>query len=184
MPEAPHPENPSPRIYVASLSDYNDGNLHGVWIRAAQEPDELQAQVSLMLAASDQPGAEEFAIHDYEGFGPCRLGEYETLTLVSAIAMGIEEHGPAFAHYARVLDEVSLDNLRLFDDRYRGHWQSMEAYAENYLEDMGVDLDLLIPDDWLRPYVTLDANAFGRELETEMATSEGDSGIYVFEVPN
>ena len=44
-----HPDNPQPRIYVASLSDYNAGILHGVWLDAAQEPDELQAHIDLML---------------------------------------------------------------------------------------------------------------------------------------
>ena len=38
-----------PRIYVASLSDYNAGILHGDWINATDEPDELQAVVNEML---------------------------------------------------------------------------------------------------------------------------------------
>ena len=39
-----------------------------------------------MLARSPMPGAEEWAIHDYEGFGPLRLGEYEDLGTISQIA--------------------------------------------------------------------------------------------------
>ena len=34
-----------PRIYVASLSDYNAGRLHGVWLDANQDVEELQAAV-------------------------------------------------------------------------------------------------------------------------------------------
>ena len=37
---------PSPRIYVASLSDYNAGRLHGVWIDAAEELDEIWSQIN------------------------------------------------------------------------------------------------------------------------------------------
>jgi hypothetical protein len=53
------------RIYVASLSDYNDGVLHGAWINADQEADELHGDVGAMLRESIQPWAEEWAIHDY-----------------------------------------------------------------------------------------------------------------------
>ena len=82
-PETEARPRPVPRIYVASLSDYNDGRLFGRWIDAAVEPEDLARQVDKMLAASPTPGAEEWAIHDYEGFGPLPLSEYERLALVS-----------------------------------------------------------------------------------------------------
>src|SRR5260370_37719316 len=75
-----------PRIYAASLGDYNAGRLHGAWLNAAVDIDELSAGVHAMLAASPTPRAEEWAIHDYEGFGPVRLGEYEDLTTVAHLA--------------------------------------------------------------------------------------------------
>src|SRR5436189_4774564 len=59
----------TPRIYAATLSDYNAGRLHGAWIDADQDPEELQAEIDAMLAKSAEPVAEEWAIHDYEGFG-------------------------------------------------------------------------------------------------------------------
>ena len=94
------------RIYVASLSDYNDGRLHGAWIDADGDPDDLAAEVQAMLARSpmrrEAGGAEEWAIHDYEGFGPVRLGEYEDLATISMIGQGIAEHGPAFAHLSLI----------------------------------------------------------------------------------
>ncbi|HBO1348742.1 TPA: antirestriction protein ArdA, partial [Pseudomonas aeruginosa] len=40
------------RIYVADLAAYNAGHLHGVWIDATLGLDDIQAQVSAMLAAS------------------------------------------------------------------------------------------------------------------------------------
>ncbi len=52
-----------PRVYVASLSDYNASRLHGQWIDAAQEPGEI---ITSMLSESRDPGAEEWAIHDFE----------------------------------------------------------------------------------------------------------------------
>ncbi|MDN5536117.1 antirestriction protein ArdA, partial [Comamonas sp.] len=67
------------RIYVADLAAYNAGYLHGVWIDATLELDDIQAQVDYMLAASPVEGAEGCAIHDFEGFDSYRLGEYEGL---------------------------------------------------------------------------------------------------------
>ena len=42
------------RIYVASLSDYNAGILHGTWIDFAQltDLDDLRAAIAAMLATS------------------------------------------------------------------------------------------------------------------------------------
>lgn len=45
----------SPRIYVASLADYNAGNLHGVWIDADQDPDAIHEEIRAMLRASKYP---------------------------------------------------------------------------------------------------------------------------------
>lgn len=86
---AEHPPTPSPRIYVASLSDYNAGRLHGAWIDADQEAEELHGAVAKMLAASREPGAEEWAIHDYQDFGPVELSEYESLDTIARLARGI-----------------------------------------------------------------------------------------------
>ena len=39
-------------IYVADQAAYNAGHLHGVWIDATLELDDIQGQVDAMLAAS------------------------------------------------------------------------------------------------------------------------------------
>jgi antirestriction protein len=54
----------TPRIYVACLSAYNNGHLHGWWIDADQEPDALWLDIEEMLADSPMDDAEEWAIHD------------------------------------------------------------------------------------------------------------------------
>src|ERR1700682_821419 len=58
----PHPENepdtgeqreteprPVPAIYVASLAEYNNGVLHGAWIDAARNPEEIQTDINALL---------------------------------------------------------------------------------------------------------------------------------------
>ena len=61
-----------PRIYVACLSSYNAGRLHGRWIDCDQTAEEIREEIRLMLEESPEPWAEEWAIHDYEGFGGLR----------------------------------------------------------------------------------------------------------------
>ena len=39
----------NPRIYVACLAAYNNGYLHGAWIDADQDTDEIRAEVAAML---------------------------------------------------------------------------------------------------------------------------------------
>ena len=65
------------RIYVACLAAYNSGALHGRWIDATQDAADIQSEVREMLAASPIAGAEEWAIHDYEGFEGAQVSEYD-----------------------------------------------------------------------------------------------------------
>tara|TARA_R110000737_G_scaffold120641_1_gene152914 strand:- start:5403 stop:5864 length:462 start_codon:yes stop_codon:yes gene_type:complete len=80
------------RFYVACLAAYNRGRLHGVWIDATQELDEIQEQVNVMLKESPEPDAEEWAIHDYEGFGSYCVSEYPEFEELHLVASFIEEY--------------------------------------------------------------------------------------------
>lgn len=169
----------TPRIYVASLADYNNGVLHGVWIDADQDPDGLRAEIAAMLAQSTQEVAEDWAIHDYEGFGLFRVGEFASLAVVSAVAQGIAEHGPAFAAYA-ARGDTSEETLRAFRDCYLGHWPSLDAYARDVAEDFGWETEIgMLPED-MREYVSIDYQAIARFVETAMTVVEGGGGIYIF----
>ena len=81
-----------PRIYVACLAAYNNGRLHGRWIDASQGEEAISDAVQVMLADSPEPDAEEWAIHDYEGFHGCRISEYAGIERVAALAEFIEEY--------------------------------------------------------------------------------------------
>jgi antirestriction protein len=177
-----HPDTPTPRIYVASLSDYNAGRLHGVWIDADQDANDLQDHIEVMLAASDEPGAEEWAIHDFEGFGPLHLSEFESVVDIARIGQGIAEHGMAYAHFAAMLTPTGYGELDKFEDSYQGRWDSMQAYAEDLLDSLGMDPNKCtgLPD-MLRPYVSIDVDSFARDLESELWVSESGDGVYVFE---
>lgn len=123
----PENEDPKlePRIYVADLLAYNWGELRGVWLDAAQDPEELQEQIDAMLAGCKYGKAEEWAIHDFEGFNGLHLGEWEDLAHVSKIAKGIEQHGEAYAHWATLVTED--EELDQFEQHYLGRWPSQGA---------------------------------------------------------
>jgi antirestriction protein len=170
-----------PRIYVASLSDYNAGVLHGRWIDAAQPLEQIWAEVNAMLQASPTPGAEEWAIHDYDNFGPLGLGEYEELALVARAAAGIAEHGVAFALWAAHLGSSNWDaDLDRFDDCYQGRFDDSEAFVDDLLDSVGIDIESLVPEH-LAPYVHIDRLALARDLEGSgyMFIEAGD-GVHVF----
>ena len=178
-PEVDRPD--APRIYVASLSDYNAGRLFGTWIEADQDYQEISEQVTEMLSRSREDVAEEWAIHDYEGFGPLHLSEYESLETVARLGRGIAEHGEAFAGWAVQLDRAEWDRLDRFEDSYLGHWSSAEDYAENLLEDIGIDLDEIGPE-MLQPYIRVDLEAFARDLSYDLTIVEAqDGGVHVFD---
>ena len=157
-----------PRIYVASLSDYNAGRLHGELVDAAQDAEAIHAGISAMLARSKEPIAEEWAIHDYENFGSLRLGEWESIEHISQIGQGIAEHGPAFAAWAALTDQAEWDEkLEQFDDVFLGEWSSARDYADSMLHDLGIDLDE-IGTDFIRPYLYIDLDAFARDLSHDL----------------
>lgn len=174
-------ESDDARIYVASLSDYNAGRLHGAWINANQVAEDVHEAITAMLARSKEPIAEEWAIHDYEGFGPLHLGEYESIEHVATIARGIAEHGAAFAHWADYLGSSQWEHLDNFEDNFVCECSSALEFAESMLENMGIDIDSLV-DEQLQPYISFDIDAFARDLSFDFHIAEDNSGAYVFDI--
>lgn len=189
-PEADEAEpRAAPRIYVASLTDYNAGILHGEWIEASDDSETMQGSIDSMLAASPTRRrygdiAEEWAIHDYEGFGQLRIDEYEPLTKVAAFAAGITEHGMAFTAWAAQAGSDS-EQLEGFDDHYLGEWESIDQFAESMIDDYGImdDIEKMVPEH-IRPYLEIDIEALARDLQYGgdiIAIDKPDGGVWVFD---
>ena len=162
-----------PRIYIACLSSYNSGILHGEWIDAA-DADAIREAIQEMLKRSRCPGAEEYAIHDYEGFGSIRLSEWEDIDRVAELGALIDQHGEAFAAYANHVgaDYATEDS---FQDAYCGEWDSEQAYAENLFDELYLHE---VPEH-VQHYI--DYEAFAHDLFlNDYFSVESDSGVYVF----
>ena len=83
----------TPKIYTACLASYTSGILYGAWISLDQPLEDVLEQIKHMLEESPMPDAEEFAVHDFEGFGSLRIGEYESIEAIHGKAQFILEHG-------------------------------------------------------------------------------------------
>ncbi|MEQ6334717.1 antirestriction protein ArdA [Sphingobium sp. MK2] len=153
-----------PRIYVACLAAYNKGILHGAWIDGAQEAWALWDEVAAMLAASPIAGAEEWAIHDHEGFGGVRISEHASLDTVAELASFIAEHG---ALGAALLDHCSgdLEEAReALEDRHLGTYPSLADYVQELTEETTA-----IPHA-LRYYIDYQAMARDAEINGDLFT--------------
>lgn len=169
----------NPRVWVASLSDYVNGDLYGAWMNATLEPGELEAAVRFMLRNSPSRNAEEWGIFDYDDFGghavASELGEYPGTVMISLVAKGVAEHGAAFGEWVAYVGTQNEDAIARFSDHFIGEWDSFEAYVENFLEDTDFYRFLdYVPED-MQGYVTVD---------TEQIAQDWGSDYHVVEAPN
>jgi antirestriction protein len=167
-----------PRIYVADLAAYNNGELHGEWIAAAQSPEQIHEEITAMLAKSPEPVAEEWAIHDYEGFGDFSLSEYESIEDVSRFAQLLEEHGEMFSavvgHFGSLSD---LDDAeRAMTEHYRGAHDDLADWAYQFAMDT-------VGETALGPYANyIDWERVGNDAELggDIFTIEHHGRTHVF----
>lgn len=145
------------RIYVADLAAYNNGKLHGVWINACDDLEDIQEQVNKMLKDSPENFADEYAIHDYEGFGGYGLGEYEGIETAHKIACFIEEYpdigGELLRHFGGDLEDAT----KAAEENYSGCYKSLADYAEELTDETSE-----IPEN-LAYYI--DYERMGRDME-------------------
>ncbi len=164
-----------PRIYVACLAAYNSGTLHGAWIDAARDAWALWDDIQQMLATSPIEGAEEYAIHDYDGFGGVRISESEDIDGVTEIAAFVVEHG---ALGAAVLDHCGNDlneARETITERYLGMYPHLADYVQELTEET-----TSIPEP-LRYYIDYQAMARDAEISGDLFTIEtGYEQTHVF----
>jgi antirestriction protein len=171
----------TPRVYLASLTDYNAGTLHGCWVDAVDEA-EMWLAVTAMLANSpeatrDNP-AEEWAIHDYEGFHGDRLHEYTSLDRVALIGAAIDATDDPEALMAWLnedTNEVDIEErVAEFTDHYQGRFSSMREWAQEW-----ADTYQLVPEDADWPWYCIDWDHAADALQLGLSANNGWSFIEV-----
>jgi antirestriction protein len=168
-------QNIQPRIYVACLATYNNGRLHGAWIDVGTDEWAICDGIQAMLKASPIAGAEEYAIHDYEGFQGVRIEEYTGIVTLTAIAAFLLEHGTVGAevlnYYGGDLDEARA----AMEDRHLGSFTSLADYVQEVTEET-----VTIPQP-LRYYIDWQAMARDAEINGDVFTIEvGHDEVHVF----
>jgi antirestriction protein len=179
-------EDPSsrttPRIYIASLSDYTAGTLLGRWVDANQPVEDIHRHIAELLAESKELVAEEWAIHDYENFGSLRLSEYEDLTAVAEVAHWMEVHGTLFAELVAHFGGTSgIAEARVYmEDGYWGEYDDLGWYAASVFEDLHPEALRGLPD-LIRD--NIDWDAIGRDLELggDVFTIQHGGKVHVFD---
>lgn len=160
------------KIYVASLASYNNGTLHGVWIDATQGVDSIWQEVSQMLLTSPAECAEEWAIHDHDGFGGIHISEYENFDTIAEYAEFIEEHGDLGAKLISYYGDFD-DAKAALSDLYAGEYDSLSDYAEQLTEKT-----TQIPET-LRSYINYEKMARDLAINDVLTIEDGHS-VHVF----
>lgn len=104
-----------PEIYVACLASYNAGILHGVWLEV-ESLEDMQANITVMLAASTMPDAEEWAIHDTSDLGCIDVQRADLQDIVLA------------ADFLRTYGELGAEVLAMVGDLERAQYWMEECY--------------------------------------------------------
>lgn len=168
----------TPRIWVSCLAAYNNGKLHGTWIDADQDAEDIMAEIETILKESPEPDAEEWAIHDYEGFQGISVSEQESIEKVSEIANSITEHGKAYAVYVNYvgLEYATLDD---FEEVYRGCYESEEDFAYEHWEEMGI-ISKLEKASISESYIDWEKVATDLFIESFYSVEVSYNEVYVF----
>jgi antirestriction protein len=164
------------RIYVASLSDYNAGRLHGRWIDADIGVDAIEAEVKAMLAESPEaklcqwcgddieihatgarqercrgwfPGiAEEWAIHDFDGdLAGIGLTENETFEHVATLAEFLTDKGAAGAAWLGVMGRDDLPDDAELIEKFDEVYQGEFLSGAEFAQDWADSTGMLISED-------------------------------------
>lgn len=172
----------TPRIYVASLADYNAGRLLGRWINADQPIEDIYAEVNEMLKESKELIAEEWAIHDYEHFGTLQLCEFSDLASIAELTSLMREHGPVIPELVSYLGGLSeLDQARHYMEYcHRGAFDSLADYAQDLIEDCYADSLKALPD-FIRYHIDFDGIGRDIELSGDIFTVVANGTLHVFD---
>lgn len=163
------------KIYVADLAAYNSSILHGVWIDVSQDEESINEAIKTMLATSPIDNAEEWAIHDHEGFQGINISEHEGIEQLVEYATFLNEYpdfgGELLNHLSNNLDEAN----QVASDNYQGSYSSLADYAQELTEQTTE-----IPDN-LAYYI--DYEKLGRDMDMNgdiFTIEEGYQTVHVF----
>lgn len=121
------------------------------------------------MALSPEPSSEEFAIHDYEGFGNLHINEYTSLQNIASYAEFINEHGELGAAVLAHTDGDIEEAQQLLDECYHGEHDSEEDFAYYWTHEVDcreipkflqyyIDYKAMARDFFINDFFSLEVN--------------------------
>lgn len=153
----------NPLIYIACLSAYNNGFLHGSWVDASEGIDHVRERIKEILSSSPvAEECEEWAIHDFQGFGNYKVGEYHGLEELCQVAVFLKECDRFPAEVVSwLIDDYGIEGAKeRMEDDYIGEFDSSSDLAYHYAEETG-----LLEGVHKSVAMYFDYEAFGRDLD-------------------
>lgn len=154
----------TPRVYIACLSSYNNGDLHGDWINL-NGSEEISRRISLILDSSPVSKAKEYAIHDHEYCG--NIHEYSGIDEINEIVNAYQaaqsegiEWADLVAYCEYQSEDLSPEAVKSYQERFAGSAYSLQAWCESFLEESGQFEEC---SETLRRYFNIEA--YARDLE-------------------
>lgn len=170
------------RAYIADLAAYNNGHLWGRWLDLdGLDAEDIKAEIGRIIESSPEPGAEEYAVHDWDGV-PSHFGEWPDWERVAdyvAVVVELDDmEREAFDAWLDNSSSGTAPSLDAFREEYAGTYEDGEEYAGQLAEDTeAVNWRAL---RW--PLTCIDWGAAFRELEIggDIWSHRGSHGLHVF----
>ncbi|MFI9504780.1 antirestriction protein ArdA [Nocardia sp. NPDC052566] len=181
----------NPRIYVTRGLPLRAELTDGAWFNMARDPITIRAELYSVFAEEETYDREGLYIWDHQDFagfgvttGAIGLEGVHSIELLSQVARGVAEYGPAFAAWA----DAHEDDPHLFDrfaSAYQGHYDSMAAYVRQLFKPLRIE-ELLAQaaPEGLQNYVLLDYEGIGEEMLQEgdvVAYPANHGGVWIFD---
>lgn len=152
----------TPKIYVACLSAYNNGFLHGCWIDVSEGIEHVTECIKEILFSSPvAEECEEWAIHDYQGFGNYNISESHNLEDVCSVAEFIcecNDFPPKVI--SSLIEDYGIEGAKeKMENEYIGEFDSESDFAYHYVEETGLISE--IPQSIAMYF---DYEAYGKDL--------------------
>ncbi|WP_081879814.1 antirestriction protein ArdA [Nocardia sp. NRRL WC-3656] len=185
------PPRLNPRIYVTRGLPLRAELTDGTWLDMARDPATIATELYAVLGDDEAHAGAPLYIWDYQDFGAfdVRTGAIglegtDSIELLSQVAHGLTEHGPAYAAWAK----FNEDDPRLFDHferAYQGHYESVDGYVRHLLAPLGLDevLKDALPDQ-LKHLAYIDYEAIGEQLLAQddiVAVPAEGGGVWIFD---
>ncbi|MGV9834256.1 antirestriction protein ArdA [Nocardia niigatensis] len=177
-----------PRIYVTRGLPLRAELTDGAWLDMARDPTIIRAELYAIFNEEEiKNPLYIWDHHDFSSFevstGALGLEGVQSIELLAEVAQGITLHGPAFAAWASVHEDETLQ-IRQFEHTFKGHHENLAAYAKQLFEPLHIEgmLHRVSPPS-IEDFIEVNYGAIGVEMLSRgdiVALPADTGGIWVF----